>query len=460
MRPADCGSRSAVVAGAVTVGAQQRAPEPTRVASPRADTMRPRDSRDPRHRRGRAALLGLRRRSHPAAGRQRGRRRRRLGARRVGLRDLALRFRRRSADDDLRREDQGDHRHQRPGSGAEGGDARAVRRARAGARQRSARRDDPGDARRDGARARSQGHDAPRAGDAAGDRARRRLPDVRVPAQLLRQRAQGDRAVGVVEEDLLPRRPRAGGRRDLPAAEPGAHAARDRRAPTRRRSRRPATASPRSAPAATRSTKATSRTASPTPTRPPAASSATTISRRYHGAIEKPVTTNFHGYDVYKAGPWNQGPVLLQTLNILEGVDLKSLGANSTDYIHQVHEAIKLAYADRNAYYGDPAFATVPIAGLLSKAYAAERRGLIGAAGVARAARRRSVQVRSDGEGAGRRLHAALAGRRRPARPPATRPASTSSTRTATSSARRRARAGCWRARSSPATPACRCRTG
>jgi len=98
----------------------------------------------------------------------------------------------------------------------------------------------------------------------------------------------------------------------------------------------------------------------------------------YHGAIEKPVTTNFHGYDVYKAGPWNQGPVLLQTLNILEGVDLRSLGANSTDYIHQVHEAIKLAYADRNAYYGDPAFATVPIAGLLSKAYATERRGLIG----------------------------------------------------------------------------------
>jgi gamma-glutamyltranspeptidase/glutathione hydrolase len=98
----------------------------------------------------------------------------------------------------------------------------------------------------------------------------------------------------------------------------------------------------------------------------------------FHGAIEKPVTTNFHGYDVYKAGPWNQGPVLLQTLNILEGIDLQSFGANSTDYIHQVHEAIKLAYADRNAYYGDPAFASVPMAGLLSKAYATERRGLIG----------------------------------------------------------------------------------
>jgi len=98
----------------------------------------------------------------------------------------------------------------------------------------------------------------------------------------------------------------------------------------------------------------------------------------YHGKIEKPTTTSFHGYDVYKAGPWNQGPVLLQTLNILEGVDLKGLGVNSAGYIHQVHEAIKLAYADRNAYYGDPAFAQVPMTGLLSKAYATERRALIG----------------------------------------------------------------------------------
>jgi gamma-glutamyltranspeptidase / glutathione hydrolase len=98
----------------------------------------------------------------------------------------------------------------------------------------------------------------------------------------------------------------------------------------------------------------------------------------YHGKIEKPATTNFHGYDVYKAGPWNQGPVLLQTLNILEGVDLNAAGVNSAEYIHQLHEAIKLAYADRNAYYGDPAFVTVPMAGLLSKAYAAERRAQIG----------------------------------------------------------------------------------
>src|SRR5258708_1164200 len=99
----------------------------------------------------------------------------------------------------------------------------------------------------------------------------------------------------------------------------------------------------------------------------------------YHGRIENPTTTSFHGFDVYKAGPWNQGPVLLQTLNILEGVDLKSAGANSAEYIHQMHEAIKLAYDDRNAYYGDPPFAAVPMMGLLSKPYAAERRKLIGA---------------------------------------------------------------------------------
>lgn len=98
----------------------------------------------------------------------------------------------------------------------------------------------------------------------------------------------------------------------------------------------------------------------------------------YKGSIEKPASTTFHGYTIYKPGPWNQGPVLLQTLNILEGVDLEQMKHNSARYIHTVHEAIKLAYADRNAYYGDPSFAKVPLAGLLSKEYAAERRKLIG----------------------------------------------------------------------------------
>jgi gamma-glutamyltranspeptidase/glutathione hydrolase len=94
----------------------------------------------------------------------------------------------------------------------------------------------------------------------------------------------------------------------------------------------------------------------------------------YRGSIEKPASTTFHGYTIYKAGAWNQGPVLLQTLNLLEGFDLRAMKHNSAAYIHTVHEAIKLAYADRNTYYGDPAFVKVPLTGLLSKEYAAERR--------------------------------------------------------------------------------------
>jgi gamma-glutamyltranspeptidase/glutathione hydrolase len=98
----------------------------------------------------------------------------------------------------------------------------------------------------------------------------------------------------------------------------------------------------------------------------------------YKGRIEEPARTTFHGYEVVKAGAWNQGPVLLQTLNLLEGIDLKAMGHNSAEYLHTVHEAIKLAYADRNTYYGDPDFAAVPMRGLLSKEYAASRRALIG----------------------------------------------------------------------------------
>ena len=90
------------------------------------------------------------------------------------------------------------------------------------------------------------------------------------------------------------------------------------------------------------------------------------------------MTVSFHGFDVYKAGPWNQGPVLLQTLNILDGIDLRALGHESAAYLHTVHEAIKLAYDDRNSLYGDPAFVSVPIAGLLSPRYAEARRRQIG----------------------------------------------------------------------------------
>ncbi len=94
--------------------------------------------------------------------------------------------------------------------------------------------------------------------------------------------------------------------------------------------------------------------------------------------FEKPVTTNYRGIDVYKLTTWTQGPVMLQALNILEGFDLKAMGYNSKRYIHTLYQAMNLAFADRDFYYGDPDTPPEePIAGLLSKEYAAERRKLI-----------------------------------------------------------------------------------
>ena len=93
--------------------------------------------------------------------------------------------------------------------------------------------------------------------------------------------------------------------------------------------------------------------------------------------IEEPVSINYRGFDIYKCNTWTQGPVLLQTLNILENFDLKSMGFFSADYIHVVVEAMKLAYADRDKYYGDPAFVDVPLSQLLSDRYAELRTRLI-----------------------------------------------------------------------------------
>lgn len=94
--------------------------------------------------------------------------------------------------------------------------------------------------------------------------------------------------------------------------------------------------------------------------------------------IEEPVTTNYRGIDVYKLSTWTQGPVLLQALNILENFDLASMGYNTVRYIHTVYQAMNLAYADRDYYYGDPYFPPEePIEGLLSKEYAKERAALI-----------------------------------------------------------------------------------
>jgi gamma-glutamyltranspeptidase/glutathione hydrolase len=90
--------------------------------------------------------------------------------------------------------------------------------------------------------------------------------------------------------------------------------------------------------------------------------------------LEEPVSVNYRGIDVYKLTTWTQGPVMLQALNILENFDLKSMGYNSSRYIHTICQAMHLAFADRDFYYGDPDFfPSEPINGLLSKAYARER---------------------------------------------------------------------------------------
>ncbi len=95
--------------------------------------------------------------------------------------------------------------------------------------------------------------------------------------------------------------------------------------------------------------------------------------------VEEPATFNYRGYDVYKCPPWCQGPAFLQQLALLEGYDLKAMGHNSAEYIHTWVECAKLAFADREAYYGDPDFDDVPLDVLLSKEYNDARRNLISA---------------------------------------------------------------------------------
>lgn len=99
--------------------------------------------------------------------------------------------------------------------------------------------------------------------------------------------------------------------------------------------------------------------------------------RDFHVGIEAPVMRNYFGFDVYTCDAWCQGPVLLQIMSLLDGFDLKGMGHNSADYIHTILESIKLAFADRERYYGDPRFIDVPLDHLLSDEYAAERRAMI-----------------------------------------------------------------------------------
>jgi gamma-glutamyltranspeptidase/glutathione hydrolase len=97
----------------------------------------------------------------------------------------------------------------------------------------------------------------------------------------------------------------------------------------------------------------------------------------YSGYWEEPLHGSYGDYTFYTNGPWNQGIVVPMTLQILEGIDLKSMGQNSAQYVHTVDQAIELAMADREAYVADPKFVNVPVDVLLSKVYAAERRQLM-----------------------------------------------------------------------------------
>ena len=99
---------------------------------------------------------------------------------------------------------------------------------------------------------------------------------------------------------------------------------------------------------------------------------------RWKVRIEEPLSTTYKGITVYKLPIWQQGPVMLQALNILENADLKAMGYNSPKYIHALYQAMNLAYADRDFYYGDPYFPPAePAKGLLSKEYAKARYGQI-----------------------------------------------------------------------------------
>lgn len=98
----------------------------------------------------------------------------------------------------------------------------------------------------------------------------------------------------------------------------------------------------------------------------------------WQASYEEPLSYDYHGWTVHKTHAWSQGPVMLQALAILKGIDLGAMDPNGAEFVHTVIEAMKLAYADREAYYGDPDHSEIPMEHLLSDAYAAERRALIG----------------------------------------------------------------------------------
>jgi gamma-glutamyltranspeptidase / glutathione hydrolase len=99
---------------------------------------------------------------------------------------------------------------------------------------------------------------------------------------------------------------------------------------------------------------------------------------RWQATVETPLALDYHGYTICKCGPWTQGPALLQALALLRGFDIEAMDPTGPDFVHTVIESLKLALADREAWYGDPDFVSVPVTELLSASYASERRALIG----------------------------------------------------------------------------------
>ncbi|MBX6323921.1 MAG: gamma-glutamyltransferase, partial [Rhodospirillaceae bacterium] len=99
---------------------------------------------------------------------------------------------------------------------------------------------------------------------------------------------------------------------------------------------------------------------------------------RWRARVEAPLTYDYHGVTVCKTGPWGQGPVFLQQLALLKGFDLAAMDPLGAEFVHTVTECAKLAFADREAFYGDPDFVDVPVGRLLSDAYNDERRALVG----------------------------------------------------------------------------------
>ena len=126
---------------------------------------------------------------------------------------------------------------------------------------------------------------------------------------------------------------------------------------------------------------------------------------RWQAPVETPLTYDYRGYTVVKGGPWSQGPVLLQQLALLQGFDLDDLDPVGPDFVHIVTECAKLAYADREAWYGDPDFVDVPMATLLSRAY-----------NDAQAQARRRARLARSAAGQPGRARALCAGRRRRSR--------------------------------------------